>query len=349
MSTAKLKEAVSGKIEHPLDKLRTQMLQNRASLAQLIGSQNVDVFTQVALNACVLRPELLDAYRPSFFSACRAAALDGLFPDGKEAVLNIYNTKMKTPKGDVWMPIVQYLPMVRGLIKLIWNTGHFTYIDAAAVYERDVFEFRRGDNPAIDHIPYAGDDEPGPIRAAYFVGKMKNGEVKREVMFRRDIEKARLSSKTPNTGPWPEWYDQMSIKTVIHRVWKQLPAAPEVDAVINRDAQAGQLGVEELLMLPETAGGEAPPVMTIPEDQKEPDPATQDAQPKAADKSRTNGAAKPAIDPGASERAAGAMTVVDALAFVGRGDVDMARDIARSLSKADQDRVEQAIVDAQPA
>lgn len=344
MSVKDLKSAVTGKTEHPLDKLRTQMLQNRESLAQLLGRQNVDVFIQVVMNACVNRPELLEAYRPSLFSACRAAALDGLYPDGKEAVLNIYKTKMKGPHGEQWVPVVQYLPMVRGLIKLIWNTEQFTYIDARAVYERDFFSVRFGDDPGIEHSPYDGDEAPGLIKAAYFVGRMKSGEVKREVMFRRDIEKARQSSKTKDSGPWVEWYDQMAIKSVIHRVWKQLPSVPALDMVIQKDAQAGQVGVEELLMLPESVGGEPYPTVVVPRTEKDPIPATERAQDKPAPEQATGASpeTRAAAKPGP-----GVFTVVDALAAVGAGDFDLARDIVRGMSKVDQEKVEAAITQAQ--
>jgi recombination protein RecT len=168
------------------------------------------------------------------------AAQDGLMPDGREAVLNIYNTKVKVQGGcEEWVPMVQYLPMVRGILKVVRNSGEIVDIDAAAVYERDHFKFVRGDEACIEHEPYLGDDEPGKIIAAYMIVKLANGEVHREVMPRRDIEKVRAASKSPNGPMWRDWYDQGAIKSVIKRGAKLLPNSSErLDRVIEHDNEA---------------------------------------------------------------------------------------------------------------
>lgn len=254
---------------------RSKLAQCRTDLKSLLGGdQAVARFERVVLNAVQQNPDLLEANGRTLLLACMKAAQDRLLPDGREAVLNIYNTKVKTDKGEQWVKAVQYLPMVRGLIKLMWETGQFTMLDAVAVNQRDYFEFRRGDEPRIEHEPYAGEDDPGPVVAAYFIGKMKNGEIKREVMYRRDIEKARAASKTPDKGPWGSWYDQMAIKSVVHRVFKQLPGMPEdVERVIVSDMagaasitgafDAGAPAPAPMAALPQRAGGEAPPAMNI--------------------------------------------------------------------------------------
>lgn len=254
---------------------RTKLAQCRQDLRSLLGGdQAVARFERVVLNAVQQNPDLLAANGRTLMLACMKAAQDRLLPDGREAVLNIYNTKVKTDKGEQWVKAVQYLPMVRGLIKLMWETGLFTMLDAVAVYQKDYFEYRRGDEPRIHHEPYAGEDDPGPVVAAYFIGKMKNGETKREVMYRRDIEKARAASKTPDKGPWDSWYDQMAIKSVVHRVYKQLPGMPEeVERVIVSDMagatsiagtfDAGAPTQQSMAALPQRAGGEAPPAMNI--------------------------------------------------------------------------------------
>lgn len=361
MSTSQLKQAVTGKVENPFDKLRLQLTQRRADLAQLLG-QHVDRFIQVTLNSVIHRPELIDADRQSFFFACRQAAQDGLYPDGKEAVLNIYNTKVKTDEGERWIRKVQYLPMVRGLVKLIWMTGQFSMVDAVAVYQRDFFEYRRGDDPRIEHLPYGGDDDPGPIVAAYFIGKLKSGEIKREVMFARDIAKARSASKTPDKGPWVEWPDQMAIKSVIHRAWKQLPSVPEIDSVIERGIQAtisggladDVLGVQQgaaQSRLPEHAGGEPANTFTVDRDTGEiktaeniPTAPTEQPAAASAAPSATKARPKAARDPDAAASVYVPFSIIDALAAVGDGRHEDARDMGRSLGPDALARVEKEIV-----
>ncbi|AOJ09623.1 recombinase RecT [Burkholderia mayonis] len=204
---------------------------------------DVDRFIRTVLTSVQMNPDLLYANRQSLMNACMRAAQDGLFPDGREAVLNIYNTKVTVQEGnrqvERWVPMVQYLPMVRGIIKVIRNSGEITDIDAAAVYERDHFKFVRGDNPHIEHEPYMGADEPGPIVAAYMIVRMTSGEVHREVMPRRDIEKVRSKSKQPDGLMWGTFYDQAAIKSVIKRGAKLLPTSSErLERVIQHDNEA---------------------------------------------------------------------------------------------------------------
>jgi recombination protein RecT len=194
------------------------------------------VVTTVQMNE-----DLLYADRRSLFGACMKAAQDGLLPDGREAVLNIYKVKVRGNNGDEWVPMVQYLPMVRGVLKIVRNAGGVAHIDAAAVYAKDEFSFQRGDDPKIDHKPYLGEDDPGLVVASYMIVKLDNGEVHREVMPRRDIEKTRGASKSGDgaNSPWTKWYDQMAIKAVIKRAAKLLPTSSEaLDRVIQNDNDA---------------------------------------------------------------------------------------------------------------
>lgn len=200
-----------------------------------------DRFIRTTITAVQMNPDLLGADRRSLMAACMRAAQDGLMPDGREAVLNIYNTKVKEGNREVWVPTVQYLPMVRGILKTLRNSGEIAHLDAAAVYEKDAFRFVRGDDPKLEHEPYLGEDDPGKIVAAYIVVRLTNGEVHREVMPRRDIEKTREASKSGNgaNSPWTKWYDQMAIKAVVKRAAKLLPTSSDrLDKVIDHDNEA---------------------------------------------------------------------------------------------------------------
>lgn len=202
---------------------------------------DADRFIRTVVTSVQMNQDLAYADRRSLFGACMKAAQDGLLPDGREAVLNIYNTKHKVNGREEWVPTVQYLPMVRGILKVMRNSGMIAHIDAAAVYEKDEFSFERGDDPKIVHKPYLGDDEPGKVIAAYIIVKLTNGEAHREVMPRRDIEKTRSASKSGDgaSSPWTKWYDQMAIKAVIKRASKILPTSSEaLDRILQNDNDA---------------------------------------------------------------------------------------------------------------
>ncbi len=228
-------------VANPMKELRATLEgPMRAEIAKALPKDiDPDRFIRTAITAVQMNPRLAEADRRSLFAACMRAAQDGLMPDGREAVLNIYPTKLKEGGKEFWIDMVQFLPMVRGLLKAMRNSGEVASVDAAAVYEKDEFAFERGDEPRIVHRPYMGADEPGDVIAAYVIVKLKNGEVHREVMSKRDIEKVRAASKAPNGPGWTKWYDQFAIKSAIKRAYKLLPSSSDrLDRVIEHDNDA---------------------------------------------------------------------------------------------------------------
>lgn len=207
---------------------------------QLPSGVDTDRFVRTALTVVQMNQELLTCTPQSLFGSIMLAAKDGLLPDGKEALIQPYNCKIsERGQPDRWEKRAQYMPMVKGLMQIMYRTGEVAMVDGVAVYEKDVFEYERGDMPRIIHKPYMGADHPGQVTAAYVVIKLKNGEIKREVMFRRDIEAVRNASKAKDGPGWKNWYDQFAIKAVIKRAFKQLPTDSEdFDRVIQHDNDA---------------------------------------------------------------------------------------------------------------
>jgi recombination protein RecT len=248
MGTTALRTAATGQPaaeETPNDRLhkfKSQIDGVKGELSAMLGKRaSVDQFVGAAWASVLNNPDLVAADRASFITALRQAANDGLLPDGREAVLNVYNTNAaKRGEPARWVKKVQYLPMVGGLVKKLYEGGEVVNLDAACVFERDEFSFRRGDDPKIEHVPYLGDDDPGPIVAGYVIATLRTGQVKREVVPRRDIMKMmeQSKSKDSDSGPWKKWPDQMTIKSAIHRAYKQLPRSPAMDRVVQHDHEA---------------------------------------------------------------------------------------------------------------
>lgn len=244
MSTSALKAAATGQVpakeaRNPYEQLKHQLEVSRGEFVKLVGSTaNADRFIRVVLNSVLANPKLMDVSRASLVAACMKAAQDGLMPDGREAVLNIYSTKVKGGRGeeDRWENRAQYLPMVGGLIKKLYSGGDVTYVDATVVHKGDNFKYKRGDEPGIEHEPKGGTD--AEVIAAYAIVKLKNGEIKREVMWRADIERVRAASKSADSGPWKTWWSEMAIKSVLKRIYKQLPHADAFDEIERYDNEA---------------------------------------------------------------------------------------------------------------
>lgn len=226
----------------PVDAFKKMLSVNQRDqvAAQLPQGINVDRFIRTAITVVSMNPELLTCTLPSLMGSIMLAAKDGLLPDGKEAVVQVYNCNIaKKGQPAIWEKQAQYMPMVKGLLQILYRSGEVAMVDGVAVYQKDEFEYERGDQPRIFHKPYAGAEAPGLVVASYVIIKLKNGEVKREVMFRRDIEAVRNASKAKDGPGWKNWYDQFAIKAVIKRAYKQLSSDSEVfERVIQHDNDA---------------------------------------------------------------------------------------------------------------
>ncbi len=201
---------------------------------QLPKGIDCDRFIRTAQTVVAMNPELLTCTLQSLLGAIMTAAKDGLLPDGKEALIQVYNCNIaKQGQPKKYEKQAQYLPMVRGLISILYRSGGVALVDGVAVRQKDHFRYVRGDSPLIEHEPYMGLDNAGPIIASYCIIKLTNGEVKREVMNAQDLAAVRSMAKS--TTAWSKWEDQFVIKAVIKRAWKQLPTTPQLEQVIQHD------------------------------------------------------------------------------------------------------------------
>lgn len=227
-------------------------------VAALPKDISVDRFTRVVMTAVAMRPDLLDANRSSLYTACLRAAQDGLLPDGREGVLNVYKTKVRTPNGEQWVPMVQWMPMVEGVIKQLGKAGVTAY--AASVYEKDTIRIWNDDKGQhVEHHPVVFGDRGARI-GAYAVGIAKDGRAQVEAMNAEDLAKARASSKNKDGAVYQQWADRMEQKTCLHRLRKRMALIdPEIAAALSRAEDDDLIGDDD-----------PPPAM--PEGSTEPQP-----------------------------------------------------------------------------
>lgn len=184
-------------------------------------------FVRTVLTTIQLNPDIANECEPqSIYNECTKAAADGLIIDGREAALVKYNVKKKINGVDQWVPAAKYMPMVAGLLKKARNSGEIASIVGRCVYQNDKFHVVFGDDEKLTHEP-ALDNEPGPLRLAYMVAKLKDGTIVRHVMTRQQIEKRKNASRSKDSGPWKSWEDDMWIKTVLRGGMKFLPASTD--------------------------------------------------------------------------------------------------------------------------
>lgn len=194
---------------------------------------SVDKFRNAVLTALNLNPDLLEADRQSLYLASMRAAADGCVPDGREGAFVVYNSKVKRAGQEIWVKSVQWMIMEQGIKKRMRNSGDIASIVTHAVYKNDVFEFSLGDEESIVHKPTL-DMDPGPVIAAYAIIKLKDGTIIREVMPRRDIDRARAMSRSKDGPAWTNWYDQMARVKVLRRASKSCPMDSETATFLHK-------------------------------------------------------------------------------------------------------------------
>lgn len=177
--------------------------------------------------AAIKEPKLRNAPPAKLFLAGMQCASDGLLPDGKEAALLAFGND------------VTYVPMIRGIYKLVRNSGDVRNLNAVIVRRGDEFRLWVDETGERFHYERNLDDEhdgPESIRGCLAYATLSDGTMLTEYMSRAQIEKRRRVSRSRG-GPWTDWYEEMAQKTVVHRLSRRLPLSAAALQAVNRVEQ----------------------------------------------------------------------------------------------------------------
>ena len=247
----------------PIEVLKGQTARKADEFKMVLPAHiSVEKFQRTIATAALANPKLLECDRQSLLMAAMKLAQDGLLPDGREAALVPFKTRVKTGSGkndwgDSWQ--VQAMPMVYGLRKKVLQSGGVISLEVGVVYRREVeeghFIHEVGMEPPIRHRPMLDlteeDVSDDKIVAAYSIARLKNdagGEpfISAEVLRRFEINKIREMSQTgslkdrygkPRTpsGPWVDWFSEQAKKSALRRHSKVLPMSGDVLDTLNRE------------------------------------------------------------------------------------------------------------------
>lgn len=201
---------------------------------------------RVALTA-VSRSEKLQQCSPATIAGCVVqASILGLEPDGvlgEAYLVPFWNAKAPNGKGGKGAFECQLIPGYQGMLKLVRNSGELKMVDVQEVCANDVFEFAKGMEPYLTHIPAMGDR--GEVKYYWAGAVLQNGGKQFEVMTKEEIERHRDKfSKAKDFGPWkdsPEW---MFKKTVLRKLIKLLPKSAQAQLAVALDERA-EVGIPQ--------------------------------------------------------------------------------------------------------
>jgi recombination protein RecT len=222
----------------PVDEFRKALGQMEGQFKIALPEQiEPTKFSRVVMTAVQQNQDLLAADRQSLFNACMNAAQDGLLPDGRQAALVTFRLK----SGVV---VVQYMPMLAGILKKVRNSGELAMITAQIVCEKDKFRYWIDDKGEhVKHEPLLVGDAGGRI-GVYALAKTKGGHAYIEFMTVDQVMAVKAVSKAKD-GPWQGAFeDEMWRKTVIRRLSKRLPMSTDLEQVIHRDDEMYDLDAE---------------------------------------------------------------------------------------------------------
>lgn len=180
-------------------------------------------FQRVVMTAVLSDPAVLNADRKSLMEAAIRAAQDGLLPDKREGAFVVFGK------------IVQWMPMIGGIIKKIHQSDEIAMLTAKVVYGGDTFRSWVDDEG--EHVAYEQAEHPDydTIRQVFALAKTKDGAVYVETLTPRDIDKIRNVSRSKDKGPWVQWWEEMAKKSAIRRLAKRLPLSSELHDLMQRD------------------------------------------------------------------------------------------------------------------
>lgn len=200
-----------------------------------------DRMCRLVLTAVQKSPKLIECFatpqgKRSVGLCMLTAGQIGLELDGRHAHMVPFRNK------GGYMESV-FIPDYKGLIKLAFNHPKIRDINAECVYMNDHFTYRKGLNVVLEHEPTI-DGDPGDLRAAYAIASLDGGGKTLVVLFRRDIDRIRASSRGADQpdSPWNKFESAMWLKSAVKQLSKIIPQSPELQKALAVEDEFEETG-----------------------------------------------------------------------------------------------------------
>lgn len=185
----------------------------------------------LAVKAYEEMPLLRNCTPDSILKAIMDAATLGMIPFSKT------NECAIIPYGK----IAELQLMYRGVYKLAMNTGLYKYIRFGVVREEDKFNYSKGFDMDLDHIPSKKPELDRKITHFYGLYELQSGGRDLAVMAKEDVDAHRdkyskqyrkaKENKNLANAKWHTEYEAMGLKTILIKLFKY---APKSERLINQ-------------------------------------------------------------------------------------------------------------------
>lgn len=282
----------TGKIQ-PKAEATTALAKPKATLAGLLGDPKIsqelaravpkhltaDRMIRLALTALRTTPKLGECSPDSFIACVFQAAQLGLEPNTPLQqcyLIPRWNKKREAQEAT-------FLLGYQGMIDLATRSGRVSSITSVAVREGDVFEYERGLNEKLRHVPSLDPNrEQRDITHVYSIARVRNSDPIWEVLSVAQVDARRDRSQASGSGPWVTDYEAMALKTACRALFRWVPKSSELaraealEVAMETSHTQSNAFAPEVIEALERTGVQAiepvPPVEKTPEPQ-EPDQA----------------------------------------------------------------------------
>lgn len=203
--------------------LEQQTPQIEKALPAAIGAER---FVRIVMTELRRSPKLLECKPESLLAAMMLSAQLGLEPG---------------PLGHVYLvPFageVTWILGYKGMIELAYRSGRVRDVTAHAVYEQEEFEYFESETGShFKHRPLPP-SERGKERLWYARARLTPSGSVVKVIYREDVEAAKLRSSAykKGQGPWLTDEPAMCLKTAIRRLQPWLPQSPTMARAVEAD------------------------------------------------------------------------------------------------------------------
>lgn len=135
-----------------------------------------------------------------------------------------------------------------GKREIVTRSGQVKDAYARLVYEGEEFDIKFGSGAYLKHTPDPfGKKDPNKIKGGYWMCILRDGTEKFDTMSKDDIEAIKARSAAVQSGkgsPWDTDYEQMALKTIFNRGFKEMPKSGLSEAQLQAMEIEGRLEEE---------------------------------------------------------------------------------------------------------